>query len=55
MLNGVDQQPRDTFQTIIATFGIFFGAIINANIFGELTVIMASMDKDEKEFQVRLT
>lgn len=55
MLNGVDQQPRNSFQTIIAAFGIFFGAVINANIFGELTVIMASLDKQEKEFQVRLT
>lgn len=27
------------------------GAIINANIFGELSVILAGMGKDEKRFQ----
>jgi len=29
---------------------VFLGAIINANIFGELAVILASMGKIEKQF-----
>jgi hypothetical protein len=35
----------------MAAFGLFFGAIINANIFGELAVIMASIGHTEKKFQ----
>lgn len=35
----------------MAACGLFFGAIINANIFGELAVIMASIGHHEKEFQ----
>ena len=30
------------------------GAIINANIFGELAVILGSIGKPEKEFQSKL-
>ena len=39
---------------MVAATGIFMGAIINANIFGELAVILASMGKDEKLFQWKL-
>ena len=31
------------------------GAIINANIFGELVVIVESMGKDEKKFQSKFS
>jgi len=40
----------NTIEIYIAAAGIFLGAIINANIFGELAVILASMGKDEKSF-----
>lgn len=53
-IGAVDQQPRDVFQTCLAAFGIFFGAVINANIFGELSIIMAGLDKNEKQFQERV-
>lgn len=53
MLGGVDQQPRTFLQVGFASFGIFFGAIINANIFGEITVIMQSMGKNTREFESR--
>lgn len=33
---GSDILPMDSMQTIVAAFGIFMGAVINANIFGEL-------------------
>ena len=49
-LLGGDISPSDSIQTAIATLGIFLGAIINANIFGELAVILASMGKTEKQF-----
>lgn len=38
---GSDITPRDTLQTVIAAIGLFFGAIINANIFGELAMIFS--------------
>lgn len=31
--------------------GVFLGSLINANIFGELTVIIDGMGRDEKDFQ----
>ena len=39
LLLGSGILPQDTIQTIICATGIFMGAIINANIFGELTLI----------------
>ena len=49
MLGG-DYFPITTIETIMGAIGIFMGAIINANIFGELAVIIRSMGKDEKMF-----
>lgn len=50
-LLGGDLLPNDSFQTIVASIAVFLGAIINANIFGELAMILASMDHEEKNFQ----
>jgi hypothetical protein len=50
--NGV--LPQDYIQTILGAIGIFFGAIINANIFGELSMIFQSLNKTEDEFKVKL-
>lgn len=47
---GADIQPRSFIQTIVASCGVFFGAIINANIFGQLAIIMASIGHHEKMF-----
>ena len=51
MLLGGDIGPRNSVQIILATFGVFMGSLINANIFGELSVIIGGMGRDEKEFQ----
>ena len=40
LATGNDCGPRGTSQVIVATIGIFLGAIINANIFGELAVLV---------------
>ena len=50
LLLGGDYYPMTTAEVLCAAVGIFLGAIINANIFGELVVIMESMGKDEKMF-----
>ena len=47
---GTDIAPRNLNQIMVATFGVFTGGIINANIFGELTVILAEMTQKEKAF-----
>lgn len=51
---GGDIGPRNSYQIIMATVGVFLGSIINGNIFGELSVIMQGMDSDEKEFQSKM-
>jgi hypothetical protein len=51
---GSDIGPRNLLQVVISTFGVFMGGVINANIFGELTVILAEMTQKEKAFQSKL-
>ena len=51
---GVDIQPRSIFQTIIVSVGLFFGAVINANIFGELALILSDMNKQLKRFELKM-
>ena len=53
-IGAVDQQPRGISQTCMAAFGICFATVINANIFGELSIIMAGLGKNEKQFQERV-
>ena len=45
ILLGTDVGPQDSLQSFMAGFGIFLGAIINANIFGELALIFSSLNK----------
>lgn len=52
---GIDNQPRTTMQTFLSSCGLFLGAVINANIFGELAMVMASTDKEFKRFQFKIT
>ena len=51
---GCDISPRTTGQTCLAGFGLFMGAIINANIFGELAVILNGIGKHEKLFESKM-
>lgn len=53
-IGAVDQQPRGVFQTCLAATGIFMAAVINANIFGELSIIMQALEKHDKQFQERV-
>jgi hypothetical protein len=45
MLTGNDIIPRDTFQTAFCAISIFMGAIINANIFGNMALIISDLNK----------
>lgn len=51
---GSDVGPASLMQIAIASTGLFMGAIINANIFGELQVILSQMGQQYKEFQQKL-
>lgn len=52
---GSDIAPRDKTQTIVGLIGLFCGAIINANIFGEIAVIIAGMGRLEHSFLLFFT
>lgn len=54
MLTGNDLGPRGSFQTAAIAFFVFIGAIINANIFGELAVLLSSINKKAMEFQSKI-
>ena len=47
---GSDVWPKGILQTAFMSLGLFFGAVINANIFGELSLIFQQLDKEQKYF-----
>jgi hypothetical protein len=54
ILTGNDIGPRGWFQVAFVTFFITIGAIINANMFGELAVIVSTMNKKTSKFHGKL-
>ena len=54
MLTGNDLGPRGTFQTIFISSAVFMGAIINANIFGELAVLLGSINRKRTKIQEKI-
>lgn len=54
MLTGNDLGPREIPQIIFCSATLTAGAIINANIFGELAVILASLNRKATTFQGKL-
>lgn len=51
---GSDIYPRTSIQTAITSFCIFLGAIINANLFGELALLLAGINVGLKRFQMKI-
>ena len=51
---GSDLLPLNLSQTIFSSFGVFMGAVIQANIFGELVIILANMDKYLRIFDYKI-
>jgi hypothetical protein len=49
-LVGNDIAPQSLTLSIIASFAAMLGAVISANIYGELAVILSSIGKEEKLF-----
>lgn len=52
---GCDTQPRNLIQIFCAAIGMFMGAIINANIFSELAMILQGIGQSEQVFQSKLS
>lgn len=50
MMMGVDVLPQKAIEVLVAGCGNFLGAIINANIFGELAMILSGIDRADKVF-----
>lgn len=54
-MGGGDFGPMNSRQTILAAFGVFMAAYINANIFGELTMILQSIGEEEQKFENKMS
>jgi ABC-type transporter Mla subunit MlaD len=54
MLAGNDIGPRDEWQMSFVTIMLLAAAIINANIFGNMAVVIASLNKKSTNFQEKL-
>lgn len=51
-MGGAGIGPITLIQIIFASFGVFMAAYINANIFGELGIILSAFGKEEQRFQM---
>ena len=54
MLTGNDIGPRGNFQLALTSVSVTMGAIINANIFGELAVLVAALNRKATQFQEQI-
>ena len=54
MLGGNDIGPRGTAQLLFVAISLLMAAIINANIFGNITVLMQSLNRKASKFQEKL-
>ena len=55
LTTGHDIAPIGFVQVSISSIGLFLGAIINANIFGELAVLVQQLNRKESAFMLKLT
>ena len=51
MLGGNDIGPRDSVQFIFTAFALAVGAIINATLFGNMSVMLESLNRKSEHFQ----
>lgn len=54
LLTGNDIVPRGTFQIAFVAASITMGAIINANIFGNMALIISDLNRKSSEFQSQI-
>jgi CRP-like cAMP-binding protein len=51
VFGGNDYAPRGSFQLAYAAFSVMIGTILNANLFGQLAVIISAMNLKASKFQ----
>ena len=51
LLTGNDILPKGVFQIAFVSIAVVMGAILNANIFGNVALIISDMNKKTHEFQ----
>lgn len=51
MLNGGEVGPRTVLELIFVSVIMLAGAIINANIFGNMAVLIQNMNRKDTKFQ----
>ena len=51
MFTGNDIGPRESYQILFVSFFVMIGAIINANLLGQLAVILSSINRKASLFQ----
>ena len=51
MFTGNDIGPRGNFQILFTSFFVMLGAIMNANLFGQLAVLLSAMNRKASIFQ----
>lgn len=54
VLSGADIGPRDEYQLFLLTFFLLASAIINANIFGNIAVVLQQMNRKASKFQEKM-
>ena len=54
VLTGNDITPKGLLQVMIVSFMLFAGSIINANIFGNLAVLLQQLNRKSNEFQEKV-
>lgn len=54
-MGGGDFCPENTAQVIIASIGVFMAAYINANIFGELQILLESIGQETDHFRLKIS
>lgn len=52
-MGGGDFCPENIYQVIMASIGVFMAAYINANIFGELQMLLASIGIESQQFDLK--
>lgn len=52
-MGGGDFSPITELQIMVASLGVFMAAIINANIFGELQILLNSIGMENQVFDLK--
>ena len=52
-MGGGDFCPENIYQVMMASIGVFMAAYINANIFGELNMLLENIGIESQKFDIK--